>query len=161
MGGVSSIKKKIDLWNFFYFAKPLKDMMHKNQTRALLRLERTMNLLCHWREGGREGRGGREGEGRGGEGRGGEGDGTGRDGRGGGGRGGRQGRKGEGGRDACIYSLSPRHVERNYVSRCSIVSRRTRVRNYVRRDVDILRHPDSLANKLPELVSKLVLSIPV
>ena len=29
------------------------------------------------------------------------------------------------------------HVERNYVSRRSIVSRRTRVRNYVRRDVDI------------------------
>ena len=53
------------------------------------------------------------------------------------------------------------HVERNYVSRRSIVSRRTRVRNYVRRDVDILRHPDSLTNKLPELVSKLVLSIPV
>ena len=74
----------------------------------------------------------------------------------------------EGGRDACytysnryVHSLSPRHVERNYVSRRSIVSRRTRVRNYVRRDVDILIHPDSLTNKLPELVSKLVLSIPV
>ena len=74
----------------------------------------------------------------------------------------------ERGRDACytysnrhVHSLSPRHVERNYVSRRSIVSRRTRVRNYVRRDVDILRHPDSLTNKLPELVSKLVLSIPV
>ena len=92
------------------------------------------------REGGREGRGGREG-----------------------GRGGR-----EGGRDACytysnryVHSLSLRHVERNYVNRRSIVSCRTRVRNYVRRDVDILRHPDSLTNKLPELVSKLVLSIPV
>ena len=60
-----------------------------------------------------------------------------------------------------VHSLSPRHVERNYVSRRSIVSRRTRVRNYVQRDVDILRHPDSLTNKLPELVSKLVLSIPV
>ena len=53
------------------------------------------------------------------------------------------------------------HVTRNCVSRRSIVSRRTRVRNYVRRDVEILRHPDSLTNKLPELVSKLVLSIPV
>ena len=53
------------------------------------------------------------------------------------------------------------HVERNYISRRSIVSRRTRVRNYVQRDVDILRHPDSLTNKLPELVSKLLLSIPV
>ena len=70
--------------------------------------------------------------------------------------------------DACytysnryVHSLSPRHVERNYVSRRSIVSRRTRVRNYVRCDVDILRHPDSLINKLPELVYKLVLSIPV
>ena len=72
----------------------------------------------------------------------------------GGGRGeeGREGRGGEGGdgaRDACytysnryVHSLSPRHVERNYVSRRSIVLRRTRVRNYVRRDVDILRHPD-------------------
>ena len=39
-------------------------------TRALLRLERKMNSLCHLREGGREGRGG---EGRGGEGRGGRG----------------------------------------------------------------------------------------
>ena len=74
----------------------------------------------------------------------------------------------EGGRDACytysnryVRSLSPRHVERNYVSRRSIVSRRTRARIYVRRDVNILRHPDSLTNKLPELVSKLVLSIPV
>ena len=89
---------------------------------------------------------------------------------GGEGRGGRRGREGgrEGGMDACFtysnryaHSLSPRHVERNYVSRRSIVSRRTTVRNYVRRDVDILRHPDSLTNKLPELVSKLVLSIPV
>ena len=94
---------------------------------------------------------------------------------GGGGMGGSEraserGREGgrEGGRDACytysnryVHSLSPRHVERNYVGRRSIVSRRTRVRNYVRRDVDILRHPDSLTNKLPELVSKLVLSIPV
>ena len=35
-------------------------------TRALLRLERTMNSLCHYREGGKGG------EGRGGEGRGGE-----------------------------------------------------------------------------------------
>ena len=34
------------------------------------------------------------------------------------------------------------------------------VRNYVRRDVDILRYPPSLTNILPELVSKLVLSIP-
>ena len=102
------------------------------------------------REGERRGRlgEGREGEGREGEGRGGEGR--------------------EGGRDACytysnryVHSLSPRHVERNYVSRRSIVSRRTRVRNYDRRDVDILRHPDSLTNKLPELVSKLVVSIPV
>ena len=49
-----------------------------------------------------------------------------------------------------IHSLRPCHVERNYVSRRSIVSRRTRVRNYVRRDMDILRHPDSLTNKLPE-----------
>ena len=82
------------------------------------------------------------------------------------GREGREGGRGrEGRRDACytysnryVHSLSPRHVERNYVSRRSIVSRRTRVRNYVRRDVDILRHPDSLTNKLPELVYKLVLS---
>ena len=44
-------------------------------TRALLRLERTMNSLCHYRDGGREGRGGegRAGEGREGRGRGGEG----------------------------------------------------------------------------------------
>ena len=40
-------------------------------TRALLRLERTMDLLCHQR--GWEGREVRVGEGRGGEGRGGEG----------------------------------------------------------------------------------------
>ena len=38
----------------------------------MLRLERTMNLLCHSREGGRERREGRGGEGRGGEGREGE-----------------------------------------------------------------------------------------
>ena len=59
-------------------------------TRALLRLERTMDLIQRrGGEGGREGgRGGREGEGRGGEGRGGEG-------RGGEGRGG-EGRGGEG-----------------------------------------------------------------
>ena len=44
------------------------------------------------------------------------------------------------------HSMHVRHVERNYVSRRSIVSRRTRVRNYVRRDVDILRHPDSQIN---------------
>ena len=70
------------------------------------------------------------------------------------GRGGRERlRGGKGGRDACytyynryVHSLSPRHVERNYVSRRSIVSRRTRVRNYVRRDVDILRHPGALTN---------------
>ena len=37
-------------------------------TRALLRLERTMNSLCHYRDGGREGRAG-QGRG-GGEGRG-------------------------------------------------------------------------------------------
>ena len=37
-------------------------------TRDLLRLERTMNLLCYQREGGREGREGGEG-GEGGEGR--------------------------------------------------------------------------------------------
>ena len=60
-----------------------------------------------------------------------------------------------------VHSLSPRHVERNYVSRRSIMSRRTRVRIYARRDVDILRHPDSLTNNPPELVSKLVWSIPV
>ena len=102
---------------------------------------------------GGEGRGGRGGEGRGGEGRGGE--------------GGREGGR-EGWMDACytysnryVHSLSPRHVECNYVSRHSIVSRRTRVSHYVRPDVDILRHPDSLTKKLPELVSKLVLSIPV
>ena len=46
--------------------------MGGRKTRALLRLERTMNLLCHQREGGRGGEG-RGGEGRGGEGRGGEG----------------------------------------------------------------------------------------
>ena len=34
--------------------------VNRKETRALLRLERTINLLCHWREGGREG-GGREG----------------------------------------------------------------------------------------------------
>ena len=34
------------------------------------------------------------------------------------------------------------------------------VRNYVRRDVDILPQ-DILTNKVPELMSKLVLSIPV
>ena len=56
-------------------------------------------------------------------------EGMGGDGMGGEGRG---GRGGEGGRDACdtysnryVHSLSPRHVERNYVSRRSIVSRRT------------------------------------
>ena len=55
-------------------------------------------------------------------------------------------------------SIVPRRtMVRNYVSRRPIVSRRTMVRNYVRRDVDILRH----TNKLPELVYKLVLSIPV
>ena len=104
------------------------------------------------------------GEGKGGEGRGREG----REGGEGGARGGRRREGGEGGRDACytysnryVHSLSPRHVERNYVSRRSIVSGRTRVRNYDRRDVDILIHPDSLTNKLTELVSKLVLSIPV
>ena len=52
-------------------------------TRALLRLERTINSLCHRREGGREGRGG---EGRGGR----------EGGREGGGEGGREG-GGEGG----------------------------------------------------------------
>ena len=47
-------------------------------TRALLRLERTMNLLCHYREGEGEGEGrGGEGMGRGVEGRGGEGEGRG------------------------------------------------------------------------------------
>ena len=46
-------------------------------TRALLRLERTMNVLCHYREGGREGRGGERGDG-----------GTGREGTGGDGTGG-------------------------------------------------------------------------
>ena len=68
----------------------------------------------------------------------------------------------EGGRDAG-YTYSNRYVHTlsHYVSRRSIVSRRTRVRNYVRHDVDILRHPDSLTNKLAELVYKLVLSIPV
>ena len=89
---------------------------------------------------------GRGGEGMGEEGRGGE-----------GGRGGREGGNDAGYTNMYVHSLSPRHVERNYVSRRSIVSRRTRVRNYVRRDVDILRH----TNKLPELVFKLVLSIPV
>ena len=39
---------------------------------------------------------------------------------------------------------------RNYVSRRSIVSRRTMVRNYVRRDVDILPQ-NILINKVPEL----------
>ena len=92
-------------------------------------------------EGGREGREGREGRGweEGGEGRGG-----GREGGRKGGRAGGKGREGgRGGRDACytysnkyVHSLSPRHDERNYVSRSSIVSRRTRVRNYVRRDVE-------------------------
>ena len=70
----------------------------------------------------------RGGEGRGGEGRGGE------------------GRGGGGYYNRYVHSLSPRHVERNYVSRRSTVSRRTRVRNYVRCDVDILRHPDSQIN---------------
>ena len=46
------------------------------------------------------------------------------------------------------HSIHVRHVERNYVSRRSIVSRRTRVRNYVRRDVDILRHPDSTSDSV-------------
>ena len=50
---------------------------------------------------------------------------------------------------------------RNNVSRRSIVPRRTMVRYYVRRDVDILIYHPSITNKLPELVSKLVLSIPV
>ena len=84
---------------------------------------------------------------------------------------GREGRKGrEGGRGNCytyynryVHSLNPRPVESIYVSLRSIVPRRTRVRNYVRRDVDILIHPEtsSLTNKLPELAYKLVLSIPV
>ena len=71
------------------------------------------------------------------------------------GRGGREGRgwrggRGRGGRDACytyynryVHSLSPRHVERNSVSRRQIVSRRTKARNYVLRDVDILIHPET------------------
>ena len=57
-------------------------------TRVLLRLERTMNSLCH-KKGGRAGGEGRGGEGRGGEGRGGEGE---REGEREGGRGGREGR---------------------------------------------------------------------
>ena len=97
-----------------------------------------------------EGRGEEGREGRGGEGRGGRGGVR----RGWGGREGEEGGRGrEGGRDACykyynryVHSISPRHVERNYVSRRSIVSRRTMVCNYVRHDVDILRHPDSQIN---------------
>ena len=59
-------------------------------------------------------------------------------------------------------SIVPRRtMVRNYVTRRTFVSRRTMVRNYVRRDVDILRHTPSLTHKVPELVSKKVLSIPV
>ena len=72
-------------------------------TRALLRLERTLNLLCHLREGGREG--GKGGEGRGGERRGGEGGEGGREGeRREGER--REGREGREGRDDCYTYYS-------------------------------------------------------
>ena len=69
-----------------------------NKTRALLRLEKTMNLFGG-REGGREGReGGREGLMEGGR----------EGGREGGSEGGREG--GEGGRDDC-YTYSNRYVQ--------------------------------------------------
>ena len=55
--------------------------------------------------------------------------------------------------------LNNNHVLRNNIRRRSMVPRRTIVRNYVRRDVDI--RSEGITNKLPELVSKQVLSIPV
>ena len=51
-----------NILNCIQLAEEKKRRRRKGLTRALLRLERTMNLLCHYREGGgREGRGGREG----------------------------------------------------------------------------------------------------
>ena len=93
-----SPRKKLQSASHSFVLQNTNVVQSRADTRALLRLERTMNLLCHQREGGREGREG--GERRGAEGMGSEG----------------RGEGGRGGMTVIHILMAPQYLNSNHVT---------------------------------------------